>query len=406
MRFDYLTRFGDLYRGGLQTLLSRGAVFSNAHYRHAVTSTGPGHAVIVSGRHPSHSGIIANGWYDSRLKKNVGVVEDPSHSLLAGEGSGASPANFIGFTLGDVLKQESSQSRIVGVSLKDRSAILMAGPRGDAAYWYDTARGNFVSSTYYMNRLPAWLERWNEQRLADRYGGRNWTRLVEDVRLYEKYAGPDDIDGEWDRQDTVFPHLIRGTPPDSNFYLYLRRTPFIDELTLSVALEAIKGHELGTDTSTDILAIGFSGTDIVGHTYGAESQELMDQLLRLDLFLEELFEQVDASVGLADTLVVLTSDHGALPLVETLQAKGIDAVRASPELLETAVTNAIQNRFPAGDNLIANFTASGVYFDEEIIQEYGLERREIEAEVTRALLSTGLVEASAWRNRSWHRARV
>ena len=392
MRFDYLTRFDDLYTGGFRTLLDQGAVFSEAHYHHATTATGPGHSVILSGRHPRHSGIVANAWYDSFLKRTINVVDDPVHSPLGGEGRRASPVNFIGFTLGDVLKQQDPESRVVAVSLKDRSAILMAGPRGDAAYWYETSGGNFITSTYYMSEAPAWLEKWNGQRVPDQYAGQEWERLLEDENLYEKYAGPDAIEGEWDRKDIVFPHSIRGAPPERGFYDYLRRTPFVDKMTLSVSLEAMKAHQLGEDNSTDILAIGFSATDIVGHTYGAESQEIMDQLLRLDLILEGLFQEIEARVGLDHTLVVLTSDHGVLPLVETLQAKGIEARRAHPQVLEAAVEQALEKKYPGVENLIAD-SSRNIYLDEEVMQQHQLERQEVETTLIDALLSTGLVEA-------------
>ncbi len=392
MRFDYLTRFNDLYKGGFRTLLDQGAVFSEARFHHAMTETGPGHSVILSGRHPSHSGIVANAWYDSFLKRTVNVVEDPVHSPLGGEGRRASPANFIGFTLGDVLKQQTSESRVVAVSLKDRSAILMAGPRGDAAYWYETSGGNFITSTYYMSKAPTWLEKWNSRRLPDRYADQKWFRLLEDENLYERYAGPDAIEGEWDRQDIVFPHSVRGAPPEREFYNDLRRTPFVDEMTLSVSLEAMKAHQLGEDNSTDILAIGFSATDIVGHTYGAESQEIMDQLLRLDLILKDLFQEVEARVGLDHTLVVLTADHGVLPLVETLQAKGIEARRAHPQVLEAAVEQVLEKKYPGVENLIAD-SSRDIYLDEEVMQRHHLERRDVETTIIDALLSTGLVEA-------------
>ncbi len=392
MRFDYLTRFSDLYKGGFRTLLDQGAIFSNANFRHAMTWTGPGHAVILSGRHPSHSGIIANEWYDPSLRRVVDVVEDPVHFPLGGEGLRASPANLIGFTLGDVLKQQNPESRVVAVSLKDNSAILMAGHRGDAAYWYETSGGNFITSTYYMSKAPAWLENWNSLRLPDRYAGKDWTRLLEDKKLYEQYAGPDAIEGESDLKDIVFPHSIRGTSPQEEFYEDLNRTPFADDMVLSLSLRAMRAHQLGEDNSTDILAIGFSATDTVGHLYGAESQEVMDQLLRLDLILEDLFQEVEANVGLAHTLVVLTSDHGVLPLVESLQAKGIEARRVYPEVLEDAVEQALENRFPGFDGLIAHF-ATDIYLDEEVMQRHQLERQEVETTIINALLSTGLVEA-------------
>ena len=160
MRYDYLTRFDDLYEGGFRTLIDEGAVFTNARFRHAVTETGPGHAAILSGRHPSSSGIIGNAWYDRRLGRMINVVDDPSQAVVGGAGLPGSPANFVGFTIGDVLKQSNPDSKVVGVSLKDRSAILMTGRNGDAAYWYETT-GDFVTSTYYhgeSSRLAGQVE--------------------------------------------------------------------------------------------------------------------------------------------------------------------------------------------------------------------------------------------------------
>jgi predicted AlkP superfamily pyrophosphatase or phosphodiesterase len=393
MRFDYLTRFGSLYKGGLRRLLDQGAVFSRAMVRHAVTDTGPGHAVILSGRHPSHTGMIADRWFDASLKKVIGLVEDPKHSALGGRGGSYSPSNFIGTSLGDALKERSPNSRVVALSLRERCAILMAGQRGDAAYWYEAAAGNFVTSTYYMSQAPPWLDQWNRQRFPDRYAGQLWTRLLPDAKLYEKYAGRDDIEGEWDRRDIRFPHHIRGKPPETRFYDDLRRTPFADEMTLDVALEALKGHELGKDESTDILAVGFAATDVIGHTYGANSQEVMDQLLTLDRTLEKLFQAVEKSVGLAQTLVVLTSNHGALPLVEVLQDKGLDARRASPTDLESVVQKELGTRFPAIPGLVAHYDAPNFYLDEAVMERHQLRREDVEATITKALLSTDLVEA-------------
>ena len=393
MRFDYLTRFGPLFKGGFRRLLDQGAVFSEAKYRHANTETGPGHAVILSGRHASHSGIVANSWYDPFLKKNINVVEDPVQSPVGGQGRGASPVNFIGFNLCDVLKYKSPPSRVVGVSLKDRSAILMAGRRADAAYWYENAGGNFITSTYYMKAAPAWLTAWNNGHFPDKYSGKSWTRLLDDEKLYEKYAGKDAVEGEWDRKDIVFPHAIRGKPSEPGFYDDFRRTPFADEMTLGAVLEAMKAHELGADQITDILAVSFSATDVIGHTYGADSQEIMDQLLRLDLTLEKLFQEVEARVGLADTLVVLSADHGSMPLVEVLQAKGIQAKREKPERLMTPLKQALQSRFPGVAGLVAYVEFPSLYLDESVIAKNKLNRHEIEATISKALIATGLVEA-------------
>ena len=393
MRFDYLTRFDDLYEGGLRTLIDGGAVFTNARYRHASTETGPGHAVILSGRHPSSSGIVGNQWFDPLLHRPVNVVDDPFQFPLGGPGRPASPVNFVGFTVGDALKLASPESRVVGISFKDRAAILMAGRFADAAYWFESSGGHFVTSTYYMDETPRWLERWNRRRLADRYARVQWTRIIEDPSVYQQYAGEDDADGEWDRIDTVFPHHIRGNPPQPLYYIDLRRTPFADEITLDASLKAMEAHELGEDDSTDILAIGFSGTDFVGHTYGPDSQEAMDQLLRLDLNLGRLFDEVDRRVGMERTLVVLTSDHGALPLVENLQARGVDARRADPLVLRRAMDDALAEQFEDSSAFILWFSPGGVHLNTQLIEQREILVSDVERIVADALIGTGLVAA-------------
>lgn len=198
MRYDYLERFAKLFTGGFRTLQRAGALFTSALYRHANCATGPGHAVILSGHHGSHSGIVANYWYSQLLHRAVNLVEDPGHEPIGGKGRSASPANFLEYTLGDMLKRRSPGSKVIAVSLKDRSAILLAGRRGDAAYWYESAEGRFITSSFYLRQAPAWLEGWNAQRYVDRFAGQSWNRLYPDARLYEQYAGKDAAGGEWD----------------------------------------------------------------------------------------------------------------------------------------------------------------------------------------------------------------
>ncbi len=393
MRYDYLDRFTRLFTGGFRTLLQSSALFENARYRHANCETGPGHAVILSGRHGSHSGMIANTWYDPLLHKVVNLVEDPTQLPIGGQGRGASPASFFGFTLGDMLKQKSPKSKVVGVSLKDRAAILMAGRRADAAYWYETAEGHFITSSYYVRSVPAWLERWNAQRYVDRFAGARWNRLLSDVQLYDRYAGKDAIEGEWDRKDIVFPHVLRGAPPQKEFYDDFRRTPMADEMTLSVALEAMTAHELGTDDDTDILAIGFSATDIIGHTYGADSHEMMDQFLRLDLTLQRLFSEVDKRIGLNHTLVVLTADHGSQPLVEVLQSRGLQAKRIHPKQLDTIFAEALEKRFPGAKGLISYFDPPNFFVNEENVRKQNLRLEDVTTAMVQALRDSGLVDA-------------
>lgn len=392
MRFDYLTRFEALFKGGFRRLLDQGAVFTNARYRHANTETGPGHAVLLSGRSPRHSGIVANRWFDTLLRRDVGVVEDPTVGAVGGNGPASSPANFIGFTLGDMLKKASPSSRVVGVSLKDRSAILMAGPRADAAYWYDGSTGGFVTSTYYMKSAPDWLSRWNAKRLADSPAWRTWPRLLSDEALYRRYAGEDDVKGEWDNRDTVFPHRVREAPPARGYYDDFRRTPFADELTLDLTLQAMDAHGLGEDDATDLLAVGFSATDVIGHTYGPDSQEILDQLLRLDVTLGRLLDEVEKRAGRDRFLFGLCADHAVMPLVEILQARGVAARRVHPDDVAVPVQRAVDERFGAKAGLVSRIHAPDVYLDLAAVEARGLKRREVEGVVRTAVLGTGLVE--------------
>jgi len=390
MRFDFLERFAPLYRSGLRTLLERGAVFSNAKYRHAATETGPGHSVLMTGSDPKHSGIVANEWWDPYLKRVVNVVDDPVQSPIGGSGRAASPANLLTFTVGDVLKSRNPRSHVIGVAAKDRSAVLMSGHRADAAYWFENAGGNFITSSYYMNAAPQWLDDWNRQHHADRFATKSWTRVRDDPALYEKYAGIDAIEGERDRKDITFPHAFTAKPPQDQYYIELRRSPFIDEVTLDFALEAMKRHDLGRDADTDVLTIGFAATDGIGHQWGPDSHEQMDQMLRLDLLLGRLFEQIDSSVGLDNTVIVLSADHGSRHLVEIMQMQGLAARRVAPKQIENVVVAALAKRYP-GVDLISHF-ATDIYLNEDAVRRNKLNWEEVEKTAAEAILSTGFFE--------------
>ena len=393
MRFDYLTRFDALYKGGLRMLLDRGAVFTNANYRHAATETGPGHSVILTGRHPSHSGIVANDWYDAYLRKSVNVVEDPVQKPLGGAGRSASPANALGFTVGDVLKSNNPESKVVGVSLKDRSAILMGGRRADGAYWYETAGGNFITSTYYMPEAPTWLVAWNKRHLADQYAGKTWTRLLPDAALYERYAGKDAVEGEWDRKDTVFPHAIRGNPPAVSFYDDLRRTPFCRR----------------SDTRCRA-----GGHESASHRRGCRHGHPRDWLLGNRRRRAHLWSRQprDAWINCCGWIWCSNDylqhrrqsgprEHARRPDVGSWR----DAARrkpagegprratsARPPRCTNAVKQAFDKRFPGIDGSgRVLFRLPDFYLNEDVIRERNLNREDVEKTAIAALLATGLV---------------
>ena len=391
MRFDYLERFRHLFKGGLRTLLERGASFTNARYRHANCETGPGHSVMLSGRNGWHSGIIANGWFDAALGRSVNVVDDGAMQPIGGAGRGASPAHFSGFTLGDMLKKVSPEAKVVGVALKDRAAVLMAGTRADAAYWYEAGEGRFITSSYYMKEPPSWLQAFNARGLPSVYAANGWTKLLTDESVYTRFAGEDAVASEGDLKNITFPHTLAGAHGSPAFHDQFRFTPFADSLTLDMALVAMTEHGLGVDDTPDVLAVGFSATDYIGHAFGPDSHEIMDQMLRLDLVIARLIDAVETRAGRDRALFVLSADHGVMPLVESLQKRGIAAKRVVPAELRAAVTAALGERFPGKQDLVANTSDPDFYLNLDAIARHGLRRADVEKTIGDALLATGVV---------------
>lgn len=308
MRADYLDRFGSQLTGGLARLARGGAVLTRATQDHAITETAPGHATVLSGRHPRSTGIIGN----------LLGVDDPDSPLLGADSAGgepASPRRFRGTTLADWLVARDGRAQVLSVSRKDRGAILpvgraRAGSRVTAqAYWYATT-GRFTTSRWYAERLPAWVEAFGRRDLARRAAGREWTPLLS----LDSYPEPPTVPSARGTS-TPFPHVL---PADSTLAAdVLRAMPYMDELTLAFALEGVRALRLGASGRTDLLVLSLSTTDAVGHQYGPDSRELHDQVLRVDRalggFLDSLFAMRDSS----RVLVALTSDHGITRFPET-----------------------------------------------------------------------------------------
>lgn len=342
LRADYLIRFrphfGD---GGFKRLLEGGADYRNGHYQHAITTTAPGHATILSGVNANIHGIIGNEWLDPQTYVQGNAVEDVEAPLVglpprAGRHpnatwaakAGRSPKNFLGTTLGDRLKEHyGAAAKVYGVADKDRSAILPAGARADGAYW--TEEGVFVTSTYYRSELPAWVREFNERRNAAQYFGQVWDRLLPKA-VYDAVQGADEAPGEQaeDSLPVTLPMRIDGGQAtlSGTFFNAFDHVPWNNDLVAEMALHTLVTQQLGQDAVPDLLAVGFSQTDKAGHAYGPDSHEVMDSYLRLDRTLAAFLEQLDATVGLAHCIVVLTSDHGVCPLPEKVQAEqGPDA---------------------------------------------------------------------------------
>ena len=386
MRADFLTRFDDLYTGGFKRLLEEGAVFPDAAYRHAVTVTAAGHATIGTGQHPSSHGVVGNTWWDYGLGSDRNNVFDPSVEPIGGPGPKASPRPLLVDTLGDKLKQVHPESKVVGVSWKDRSAILPAGRQGDGAFWFSAECGCFVSSSYYADSAPEWLERFNAGKPADRWAGKTWERLLDDQSAYVERAREDIYPTEADGKATAFPHAMPAEVSKA-YYTAMNRSPYADELILDAALAAMDGFDLGEDAHPDLLTIGFSGTDAIGHRYGPFSQEAMDQNLRLDLLLGRLLDEVDRKVGLENVTLALTADHGALPLAEVVEGK-----RISSSEISTAVNSEVRRRMPALDEVVISVNAGNIYFDLAKIEAEGVALDVVETAAIAGLMATGDVD--------------
>ncbi|HEY6045803.1 MAG TPA: alkaline phosphatase family protein, partial [Pyrinomonadaceae bacterium] len=273
-RFDYLTRFGDLYGAkGIGRLMREGASWTDANYDQMPTYTAPGHASLMTGSWPWKNGIVANDWFERETGRKVSSVTDESTSLLEGRAGarGYSPQRLLCSTVGDELRRASgNRSKVIGISAKGRSAILPSGQHASAAYWYSLDNGNMVSSSYYFNRVPEWVTQFNQHRMTDGWFGARWDRLLPEAE-YLKRAGKDDV--PWENLDktskdtNTFPHVITGgaTRPDRAFYRAFDYSPFSNDLLVAFAEEAISKEQLGAHDETDVLTISFSANDHVGH---------------------------------------------------------------------------------------------------------------------------------------------
>jgi predicted AlkP superfamily pyrophosphatase or phosphodiesterase len=379
-RADYLPRFEDQFgEGGFKRMLREGANFTNAHYLHTPTYTACGHATFMSGATPALNGIIGNEWFDRESGKRVTSVSDPAVSLLGGAAgaSGMSPAKLIGSTLGDELKLVSNgQAKVVGMSFKDRSAILPAGKSPNGAYWYDARTGNLVSSTWYFNALPDWVVRFNREMRPDRWFGKRWERLLPEAAYARSTA--DDAPFEKFPAGTRFPYLITGgeETPGPKFFSAFEYTPFANEYLADFAKAAIEAEQLGADDVTDLLSISFSANDLVGHFYGPYSHEVQDMTLRTDRTLADLIAYLDRKIGLDRVVIALTADHGVAPVPEHVQQFKYGG-RIEAKAITEAVERSLSARF--GEEKWTLAVANGnVYLDESLLERRKLNVGEVE----------------------------
>lgn len=322
MRYEYLYRFQKQYgEGGFKRLMAEGFNCKNNNYHYASTVTGPGHAHVYTGSVPAVSGIVGNDWFDKASGKGMYVVSDSTVTTV-GEGSERagmmSPNNLKVTTVTDQLRLSNQfKSKVVGVAIKDRGAILPAGHTGDA-YWYDSSTGNWITSSHYGNTLPNWVQTFNDKNVAEAYASKTWETLYpmdtyteseEDKQPYENR-----LNGQ---KEAVFPHTFTVGS--------IASTPWGNTMTLDIALEALRNESLGQDEITDFLAISFSSPDYAGHAFGPQSKEIQDMYIRLDLEMERLLNTLDAEVGKGAYTLFLSADHGVAEIPAFLKKHDVPA---------------------------------------------------------------------------------
>ncbi|WP_423709387.1 alkaline phosphatase family protein [Undibacterium sp. WLX3042] len=386
---EQVTRYRDQFgQGGFRRLLDQGAWFSNAHQAHGVTVTAVGHAAVLTGAYPYQHGIISNDWTDTKTLESMYCTQDNAHSYIGDEtkpGAGTSPANLRASTVGDELRYATgNRAKVITVSGKDRGAILLAGKAG-TAYMYMGKSGNFASSTYYMQSHPQWVQQYHASKPQDRFYGKEWRPLLADA----SYAGDasDDLIAD-EKNRFPFKYESKSGKPDAEYYGKLYTGPYLDEMTLDFARAAVEGENLGRNPAgvPDVLGVSLSSHDYVNHSFGPESRMSHDHLQRLDRLLANFFSYLDKRVGLDNTMVVLTADHGFPNVPEFSQSIKRDAQRLDGKQMSAALSKHLAEKF-GQENLVRKWSPPNVILDYALMEQKNLKREEVENTAARFLLN-------------------
>ncbi len=383
MKTEYLYRFSnDFGSGGFKRLTENGFTFYNAHFNYMPTYTGPGHASIYTGTTPRYHGIVGNDWFDKSIRKNRYCTDDDSATLL-GDGEAEegkmSPKNLKATTITDELKLSTNfRGKVIGMSMKDRGAILPAGHFADFAFWYSKT-GAFVSSSFYGKQLPEWASKFNTEKHFLKYVQKPWNTLKPMSEYDESLADENPYEGKiYKAEAAVFPYDLKSMYEKSGAQI-LRALPFGNDLLTDFAMAAIDAEQLGKDSHTDFLAISYSATDYMGHITGPRSIELQDTYLRLDASLEKLLKYLDEKVGKGQYVVFLTADHAGAENPVFLKDHKFD--------VENVNTKAFVKKLEAfgietfGADVISNCSNQNIFFDREVLSTKGISLTEAKTKV-------------------------
>jgi hypothetical protein len=419
MRGDYLQQWRPHFRDdGFARLQRDGAWFSNCHYPYAITTTGPGHASILTGACPDAHGIVNNSWIEKGIAASCAgrdvyklvppAPKFPDDKKDAKPPAGGTPEFLLSETVADVLKETTGgRAKVFGLSLKERSAILPTGKRPDGAYWFEG--GTFLTSTYYTEkddtgRVHPWVTEFNDSRRAARWLGKDWTRFRPDLN-YDALSGRDDQLGEagGHAQGRTFPHPTGGTKLNRRYYDALSNSPFGNDVLLELAKACVTAEKLGSRDVPDLLVVSFSSNDLIGHFWGPDSHEVLDVTLRSDALIADLLAFLDKAVGKDQYLFAVTADHGVCPLPEVARAKGIApfAVRVYPSELRKELDAHLTKVYPASKpkdgpsgRWVEDHSFPWVYLNPRLVQAVGAPHEAVAVEAAKFLATrTGVARA-------------
>ena len=378
MKMEYLYRFSsDFSEIGFKRLMEEGYTFHNMHYNFMPTFTAPGHASIYTGTTPSVHGIVGNEWFNKATGKEMYCTEDETVSLIgddSNKGSKMSPRNLQSSTITDELKLSTNfKGKVIGISIKDRGAILPAGHFADWAFWYSKT-GAFISTTYYGEKLPDWATKFNSEKHYLKYVNKGWDLLKPKEIYNESLTDNNPYEGKLYKKIPFMPYNLKDMY-DENDAGIIRSTPFGNNLLADFAKKAIESENLGKDNSTDFLALSFSSTDYIGHVLGPRSIELQDTYLRLDETIADFLTYLDKTVGKGNYLVFLTADHAGAENVTYLKdnkykVDNINYKNIQKELKEFSETT-------YGENLILDYSNYNLFFDKIKVKAKGLNFQEV-----------------------------
>ncbi|MGB5435960.1 MAG: alkaline phosphatase PafA [Maribacter sp.] len=391
MRYDYITRFWDHFGDdGFKRLVYEGFNCKNNHFNYAPTSTGPGHTSIYTGTTPATHGIIGNNWYDKELNAEVYCASDDKyHSVGTTSDAGKmSPHRMLVTTVTDQLRLHTQmRGKTIAVALKDRGAVLPGGHTANAAYWfYGSTEGHWITSSFYMDKLPKWVNDFNASNIAAGYK-KPWTTL-KDINTYLE-SGLDNTkyEGLFDGEVTpTFPHDLPKLWASNGDYDIIKATPFGNSITADFAIAALDGEKLGADNITDFLAVSFSSTDYVGHNFGVNSKEVQDTYIRLDRDLARFLEALDKKVGENDYTLFLTADHAAIHVPAYLQDHHIPAGYMDGGELKTKFMEFLKYKYGTTD-IVKNSSNLQLFLDHDIIKNLDLKIGEVQETIARELLT-------------------